>query len=189
MTIANFVVHPDDGGRQETDVDVLGVRFPFRAENLRRPMKDDEWGMRYHDKPLIAITEVKTGRCGLNGPWRDPERRNMLRVLRAIGAFAKPESEAVAHALYETGSYTGELHHVSLVCIGREHNPEVAKTYPRVPQILWPEILRFIYYRFDEYRNQKASHQQWDDTGHNLWSQFARSRGGEEFVSAVSVTA
>src|SRR2546421_2682459 len=41
LSIPNFVVHPDEGRRQRTDVDLLAVRFPYRSENLRRPMRDD----------------------------------------------------------------------------------------------------------------------------------------------------
>ena len=38
LTIPNFVVHPDNGSNQKTDIDILGVRFPYRAENLNRQM-------------------------------------------------------------------------------------------------------------------------------------------------------
>jgi len=37
LSISNFVVHPDTGGQQRTDVDILGVRFPYRAELLFNP--------------------------------------------------------------------------------------------------------------------------------------------------------
>ncbi len=36
LTIPNFVVHPDVGHNQETDVDILGVRFPLQS---RKPSK------------------------------------------------------------------------------------------------------------------------------------------------------
>ncbi|HEV3146870.1 MAG TPA: hypothetical protein VGZ47_23485 [Gemmataceae bacterium] len=41
FTIPNFVVHPDSGTNQKTDIDVFAVRFPFRAE--LPGMKDDEF--------------------------------------------------------------------------------------------------------------------------------------------------
>ena len=91
LTTTNFIVHPDRGRDQETDVDVLGVRFPHRAENLERPMKDDDFFVNIRDRTLVAIAEVKSGRCDLNGPWTNPRRRNMLRVLMAIGLFQKRE--------------------------------------------------------------------------------------------------
>jgi hypothetical protein len=37
LTIENFVVHPDQSREQRTDVDIIGVRFPFRAELLKKP--------------------------------------------------------------------------------------------------------------------------------------------------------
>ncbi|OJX33697.1 MAG: hypothetical protein BGO74_08170 [Burkholderiales bacterium 68-12] len=73
LTIPNFIVHPegprDDGAYpQQTDVDVLGVRFPFRAENRRRPMPDHPLFMAERRRPMVVLSEVKTGQCGLNGP-------------------------------------------------------------------------------------------------------------------------
>jgi hypothetical protein len=34
LTITNFIVHPDFGRSQRTDVDILGCRFPYRQELL-----------------------------------------------------------------------------------------------------------------------------------------------------------
>lgn len=80
LSIQNFIVHPDAGSDQETDVDLMAVRFPFRCENLVRPMKDDVPFAR-HRKPFIVFAEVKARLCKLNGPWTKPERNNMERVL------------------------------------------------------------------------------------------------------------
>jgi len=187
LTIPNFIVHPDQGSNQETEIDILGVRFPYRAENLNRPMKDDPQFTRYRDKSFIAIAEVKSGRCALNGPWTNPARKNMLRVLRAIGAFPKIEAALVAEELYKNGCYASQLYYVSLLCFGRESSIEVAECYPHVPQILWTEVLGFIYRRFQEYRYQKASHQQWDQQGHDLWDVFEKSRDEDHFRENVNV--
>ncbi|HLX28455.1 MAG TPA: hypothetical protein VKV24_08220 [Casimicrobiaceae bacterium] len=150
LTTANFVVHPDRGNEQETDVDILGVRFPYRAENPTRPMKDDELFARAKEKTFVAIAEVKSGRCGLNGPWTNPRRGNMLRVVMAVGAFPNKEAELVAAGLHDDGRYRNQLYHVSLMCFGRDRNPEVEEQYSHVPQILWPNVLSFIYRRFGE---------------------------------------
>lgn len=187
LTIPNFVVHPDHGSNQETDVDVLGVRFPYRAENLQRPMKDDPRFTRVREKSFIAIAEVKSGRCALNGPWTNPERQNMLRVLRAVGAFPQIEVELAAMSLYETGRYQCQLYYVSLVCFGSASNPDVGERYPHVPQILWSEVLAFIYNRFREYKRQKASHPQWDEYGASLWKAFEISRNKDEFGEGIRV--
>ena len=187
LTIPNFVVHSDRGDNQETDVDVLGVRFPYRAENLHRPMKDDLHFARFRERSFITIAAVKSGRCALNGPWTNPARQNMLRVLRAIGAFPKTESDLVAQSLYDKGHYASQLYYVSLMCLGREHNTEVAERYPQVPQILWPEVLAFIYRRFRDYRHQKTSHPQWDEQGHVLWDASERSSDEDQFKENVRV--
>lgn len=136
LTIANFIVHPDQGAMQETYVNVIGVRFPYRAENLRRPMTDDDGFAPTREKAYITIAEVKSGRCALNGPWTKPERGNMLRVVRAIGAFPKTEAKLAADALHKRGHYQNRLYHLSLMCFGREADPGLTARYSCVPQIL-----------------------------------------------------
>lgn len=187
LTIPNFVVHPDRGGNQGTDIDVLGVRFPYRAENLERPMLDDVRFTRVREKSFIAIAEVKRGRCALNESWINPERKNMLRVLRAVGAFPRNEADLVAQSLCQKGFYRSQLYHVSLMCFGCESNPELAGRYRQVPQFLWPEVLAFIYRRFQEYKRQKASHEQWDEDGIALWNEFEHSRNEHQFEQGIAV--
>lgn len=186
LTIPNFIVHPEEGRNQETDVDVLAVRFPFRAE--LRTMQDDEPFVRVRGKAFIAFAEVKANVCGLNGPWTNPDRQNMHKVLRALGAFPPAEDEVVAAALYERGWYQSQLYYVSLVCLGREESPEVAANYPKVPQVTWSTALTFIFNRFHEYRRQKESHGQWDEQGHLLWDVSMRSSNPQEFVECVRVS-
>jgi hypothetical protein len=147
LTIVNFVVHPDTGSDQRTDVDILGVRFPHRAELLRSPMQDDDLFTGVNSKPYIAIAEVKKGTCKLNGPWTRPADKNMHRVLRAIGAFPDKDIEGLARALYEDGC-ADQSSFLTLLCIGGRENPKISKKYPRVPQILWDRALKFIFNRF-----------------------------------------
>jgi hypothetical protein len=48
LQIENFVVHPSGRGGQRTDADLLGIRFPHRAEFLfdhTKPMPDDVAGL------------------------------------------------------------------------------------------------------------------------------------------------
>jgi len=187
LTTTNFVIHPDEGRNQETDADVLGVRFPYRAENMRRPMKDDPSVVGAPGKVHIVIAEVKSGICALNGPWTKPERKNMVRVLRAIGVFHSKEADTAAKALYETGKYSGSKSDVSLLCFGRDKSDTVSQTYPAVPQITWNQALTFIFNRFREYRREKSSHPQWDKTGHTLWNASDATREVAVFLQQVSV--
>lgn len=169
LTIPNFVVHPDSGSQQGTDVDVLGVRFPYRKENRQRPMIDSEQFRRHRDKAYVALAEIKTGVCRLNGPWTAPEQENMQRVLSALGMLSPHEIDFAAQEIYEKGYFENQLYYVSMVCFGAEPRDEITGRYPRVPQILWPEVKKFIWDRFRKYRNQKSGHMQWDDVGRMLW--------------------
>jgi hypothetical protein len=186
LTIPNFVVHPEHGRSQETDVDVLAVRFPFRAE--LRTMRDDDLFDRVRAQSFIALAEVKTNICGLNGPWTNPDRQNMPKVLRALGAFPAPEVEMVSAALYERGVYESQLYHVSLLCFGKLANPDVQRDYPRVPQITWGKALSFIFHRFNAYRRHKESHGQWDEQGRALWDASQRSNELQLFLDSVVVS-
>jgi hypothetical protein len=187
LTIPNFVVHPDVGRNQETDVDLIGVRFPYRAENLVRQMDDDTRFAAFGEKILVALVEVKLGQMRLNGPWTNPQRNNMLRVLRAVGPLPLTESKSAAQSLYKNGLYRSQLYHVSLFCIGEQVNSDLQKSHPDVPQVTWTEIKHFVHSRFRAYRNEKRSHGQWDDDGQNLWQTADRLRDLEAFVDAVEV--
>ena len=59
----------------------------------------------------------------------------MQRVLRAARVFPSSENEVVAAALYKDGVYKSQLYQFSLMCLGQEKNPDVAKSYREVPQM------------------------------------------------------
>ena len=187
LSIVNFVVHTDRRGETGTDADVLGVRFPYRAELFERSMPDYREFTKITSRPYIAIAEVKRGLCNLNGPWTSPERRNIHRVLRAIGALPVEDVDFVAEKLYEQGCYKNANHFISLICLGENINPEVRNRYPLVPQILWSDIKSFIYQRFRNYRNVKSWHQHWDMSGHNLWNWFENSKDEQNFISGIEL--
>ncbi len=131
LTIPNFIVHSEDTGSQLTDVDILGIRFPYRAELLENPMVDDELFHEIKNKPYIILAEVKTGLCDLNGPWTRMEAKNIQRVLKAIGVFKDRVMDKVAEKLYTEGVYEDDLYCLSLFCIGREKNKIWLKKYPK----------------------------------------------------------
>ena len=185
LTIANFVVHPDLGREQRTDVDALGVRFPYRAELLENPMIDDEIFTKVKDKPYIIIAEVKSQTCNLNGPWTRKEAKNMHRVLKAIGAFTNEVIDEVARKLYEEGIYENKSYYLSLFCVGNQINRDLQRRYPNVSQIIWDDILKFIYNRYKKYKEQKSRHPQWDSTGHLLWRSFLKCKDENEFVVEI----
>lgn len=188
LTIPNFVVHPDRGRDQCTEVDILGVRFPYRAELPENPMVDDEVFTKIKDKPYIIIAEVKKGPCNLNQTLIRPEEENMNRILKAIGAFKDDIIDEVARELYEKGVYENEFYYVSLFCVGCGKNIELQRKYENVPQVIWDDILEFTYNRFKEYPEQKSAHPQWDTTGNELWRIFRRCGDKNEFASQVILT-
>lgn len=109
LTTENFIVHPDRGDRQQTDADLLAVRFCHRVENLECPMEDDPRVACCDQFVNVVIAEVKTGYCALNGPWTEPSRGNMRRVLSATGCIARDLLEHASQSLYKKGKWASEL--------------------------------------------------------------------------------
>ncbi len=169
LTIENFVVHPDGPGSQRTDIDLLAARFPHRAELLLKPMKDDHDLIVPGNRIQIAIAEVKTGKCDLNGPWTNPAGKNMERVIRAIGIVPKQNVDQISRELYNFGFWENDEFYVSLMCFGKVVNLQWMKTHPSIRQFTWEKVVKFIHTRFRKYRQQKVSHPQWDINGRNLW--------------------
>ena len=101
FTIPNFVVHPDSGTNQKTDIDVLAVRFPFRDELL--DMRDDGFFERSGAHTLVLLAEVKTSRCSLNESWLKSKSDALKRVIGAAGLFRPHEVLPVARSLRESG--------------------------------------------------------------------------------------
>lgn len=187
LTITNFVVHPDYGRSQRTDVDILGCRFPYRQELLEKSMIDDESVILSKDKITIVIAEVKRRVCNLNGPWTRPEMKNMHRVMHAVGAFPAQEINVVANGLYKKGNYENDTHLITLLCLGSHENTEVTKRYHQIPQILWKDVLAFIYRRFKNYFMQKSMHPQWDADGRLLWDVAVNCMSENEYINRFDI--
>lgn len=172
--IENFYVHPSGKGGARTDADLLAVRFPQRAERLFDDaddiMEDDVARLNLSDQWIdVVIAEVKSGRCALNGPWTNPENKNVHRVLAAIGCLPHQLIDSAADALYRSGIYEGDLHiRIRLIAVGRKRSPELEQSYPHVEQVVWSDLLEFLYTRHQEYKNQKKQTDHWDKTGKDL---------------------
>ena len=187
LTITNFLVHPETRRDYSTEVDVLGVRFPFRAENMTRPMKDYDLFTKERKRVYLVIAEVKNSACGLNGPWAKREARNMEKVLAAIGVFPRDDESRVAESLYTQGRFVDDRHILTLLCIGRSPSSDLEERYPLVPQLTFDAILRFIHGRLVDYLNEKAQHEQWDRYGKALWNTVDSFRDLSDFLQAVEV--
>lgn len=185
LTTVNFVVHPDTGGSQRTDVDILGVRFPHRSELLIKPMDDDPTLILDRSRTVFVIAEVKASLCSLNGPWTNEKDKNMHRVIRSIGLVPISSVNDIAASLYKDGKWENNQFLLSLMCFGRDENSELYDRYPKVPQINWTKVTQFIFDRFHRYSRQKASHPQWDVNGRNLWDTVHCSDNAEEMLSRI----
>lgn len=183
LNIVNFLVHHERQGREGTDVDILAARFPYRCELAMSnfPMEDHPV---FRSDGLIdlIIAEVKSGRCALNGPWKDPVRRNMDRVLFAVGAFPEAQVPKVAQALYEEQAYEDSQYRVRLFALGRERSNYLESP---VVQLTWEEVLDFIYERFTKYSRTKAQHRQWDRHGQALFRKAMECESARHFVRFV----
>jgi len=186
LTIENFLVHRDYRRDRSTEVDVLGVRFPFRAENVRT-MEDDARLIASGNRIQLVIVEVKQSQCALNGPWTDPQARNMEKVLAAVGAFPNSSWKEVASCLYRCGRFEDQGYLLSLLCIGRDPSDVLRASLPNVPQITFDQILRFIHGRFRAYLDVKRENNQWADDGRALWNEAVRHREVDAFLSEVKV--
>ena len=164
LTVENFVVHPDSGNNQRTDADLIGLRFGNRQENFIQPMEDDPLVAEANSYCNVVIAEVKRSICALNGPWTAKEEENIQRVLSAIGCVPRGKLHVAAEGLYESGLYESELLTIRLLACGDCKG----LLTPSVRQILFDQMLDFIYARFQEYRNQKSSVGNWTIDGQRL---------------------
>ena len=184
MTIENFVVHPDFSdpeSSQRTDADILGIRLPYRSEGQRDSPMPDHLSLR-SDRPLLFIAEVKLRTCELNGPWTDPGRGNLPRVLRAAGLHEPDEIDPVAEALYTKRHFIGPRSEVRLYAIGDEGADDLLRRRSGVVPLLWTDILGFIHDRSTTYRRVKADHQQWGTTGHRLFKMAETVPDRDSFI-------
>lgn len=173
LTITNFLVHGEHPGCEGTDADIRAIRLPYRRELAlsNDPMEDHcafapaqtSAGNALLD---VMIAEIKKGRCCLNGPWTKPARRNMDRVLYAIGAIPESRVGAVAAALYQRNYYADDQYRFRLFALGREANWALR---PEVVQITWREVLEWTFDRLNKYSRIKAQHDQWDYLGKELY--------------------
>ena len=176
FTLPNFVLH--GRGSQRTEADVLAVRFPFSKEfespdSQDGQMVDDSKLILNNGKIDLVIAEVKHDICCLNGPWTDPDKKNMEYILLRLGPESFSENlkqlNGVSKTLYRDSFYEspgdgGYL--VRLVCIGSDHNSELSS---KVRQILWPHVAQFIACRFKGHKDYKRDHDQWDNFTNKIW--------------------
>lgn len=188
LQIENFVVHPGERGPQRTDADLPAVRFPHRAERLVDDpddiMVDDEAHLALSNELIdVAIVEVKTSRrCSLNGPWTQPDEQNIHRVIAALGCLPPDQIHRSAKDIYNSGLHVSERGlRVRLIAVGRSFNRGLTGRYPKVTQLVWNDMLAFIWNRLKRYEQQKRQVGQWDEYGQHIRDLVAQSNDLDAF--------
>lgn len=193
LSIPGYVIHldsstayvPDDGIARiaKTEADFMGVRFYGSREEVGgRSMKDNLecLGIVAPERNLQALfilVEVKAGLCRMNGPWSNPNSRNMERVVRRLG-FATDESQvkAIAAAMYSQGFWGGERYAFQYICVGKNKNSGLKAQFPRLIQIDWEDIASFLFNRFSAFPEKLPGghiHEQWPDFGREYGAWFS----------------
>jgi hypothetical protein len=133
----------------------------------------------------VVIAEVKTNQpCTLNGPWTFDDRRNVHRVLAAIGCLPRELIADAAADIYQAGIHRSDLGlRIRLVAVGRDRSDDLTAHYPEATQLIWTDMLAFIWDRFNAYRHQKSDVHQWDPQGLRIKHLAGRSRDGAAFVA------
>jgi hypothetical protein len=187
LTITNLVIHTEEY-RQGTEIDVIGIRFPFRKELRHQTLEGHEDFMKDYDafdigKTLLMIADAKRGPSDFNEAWKKVE--NIIRILNFVGIVDIAEDhKKYIEPLYSTGKYEGDNLCIRFCLIGRQKYRE-SQLFPEALKITWEEIIDFIYDRFDKYEREKRSHHQWDESGHLLWKLFEVSKNNKELFSKL----
>ena len=168
LLMENFILHPRSKGSQRTDADLLGVRFPHRAEGhfdaLHDIMQDDFDGLSLsRDLIDVVMAEIKRNQpCTLNDAWIRPSRENVDRAIASIGCLPKDRVAAAASEVYGSGAYCGDSGlRIRMVAVGRIINPRLRETHPKAIQIVWRDLWGFMWRRFRAYKKQKRDVSQW----------------------------
>jgi len=173
--IDGFIVHPDAVRlTPRTEADLLGVRLRYSSEGVwrtarggrirgginRTSMTDDQNIINASTvgtvkRNLVAVVEVKAGKCSINGPWSDEKNvnsisgdSNMERALSRVGFGNKNEIKEASRAMYENLRYEGEQFIVQYFAIGKIKNSELQNKYPHLVQIDYNQIANFLMGRF-----------------------------------------
>lgn len=182
LTIAGFVVHPDQRRRfPRTEADLLGVRFPHSREWISsRQMDDDPLLMRIDEtcrRTVFVLVEAKTDLCNINGPWSDRQSENMQRVVRRLGFADESLVGSIAAQMYDSARWENDQYVLQYVCVGARKNDGRQRQFPDLRQIDWNEMADFFWSRFGAFPPKLPDggsvHAQWPDFGRKYGTWFA----------------
>ena len=183
LFLENFLVHHEIRTKgNSTEVDLLSVRFPYRQELKLTGAAMPDHKVFGNDKIEIIFAEVKSNQpCSINASWLNSQGGNMERMLYIVGAIPENEVNKAAKSLYQHHVYENATCRIRLFAIGSEENANLAKG---IIQLDWTDVLFFIHKRFSGYRKFKTEHNNWDDTGSNLF-ELSKIHKRDSFIQTV----
>ncbi len=189
LLLENFIVHDVRTGGQKTDIDLIGIRFRNRRELFcdDTEMKDDKENLEFSDDvDEIVIVEVKTNQsCTFNLSWVEEKKKNIQRIISAIGCVPKEKIDDVAESIYKSGFFKDDIFRIRIVAIGRSINEGLRHQLPKALQMTWNDVLGFMWERFRKHKKHKRSLDQWRQDGKDLLNLFERNEVSKEnFISS-----
>jgi hypothetical protein len=168
--IPNYILHPlMPCGSQRTEIDLLGVRFPYQSEVVcnsegkRLPMENDA---KLIDNQFVdcLIVSVKGAESEAEVNRKIKDFQNLKDVIKRFG-FVESEDEIVDVAkelLREKKAVRGQFQ-IRFLGIAGKYN-----RYSKTKQIILKEIVEFILMRFRAYYGHKADTEQWTGIGKEM---------------------
>lgn len=194
-----FVLHDDEPGRQLTDADLLGVRFPHAEESLRDiRTTDDRWLTTAAEggRLLFFIAEVKAGQCAVNQRWRAEDRRCLAKAISRLGFLPRAEVENAAEAMHNSLEWSDDQFALKFVSVGNSRNGVLDRRYRGLQQLTWSDIGAFLWERFHGFGVIKGCPPQWPSFGRlfaqavhsgEIDSQERSAESIEEYVSTGTI--
>jgi len=196
LGIPSFIIHPDAvKAHPRTEADFIGVRFGCSREVIDGRVMEDHKPLVNcsisidEPIPLFLIAEVTLNACKVNGPYTDPRKRNLDRVIERLGAVDAGERHDAARQLYAHGRWANEYAAIQMVAIGRSKNDELGKQLDGLLQITWDDVSEFVFERFKTFPAKLPTHgnpvhRQWPDFGRNFGKWYAHGRGRRTSIQA-----
>lgn len=168
--IPNYILHPlMPCGSQRTEIDLLGVRFPYQSELVcddegkKLPMENDGRLIdnRYVDCLIVSVKGAKS-EAEVNRAIKDPQ--NLKDVIKRFG-FVKSENiiDDITNKLLKEKKVLWKKYQVRFLGIAGRINP-----HSETKQIIFKEIVEFILTRFRTYNLHKVDTEQWSGFGKEM---------------------
>jgi len=183
--IPNFILHPlMPFGSQRTEIDLLGVRFPYQSEVVcdskgkRLSMENDAKLIdnRFVDCLIVSVKSAES-EAEVNRAIKDLQ--NLKDVVKRFG-FVESEKDItdVANELLRKKKAVRDQFQIRFLGIAGKFNK-----YSKTKQIIFEEIVEFILARFGAYCHHKVDTEQWNGIGKEMLKNCFKEP--EEFLKSI----